>query len=163
MAMDASFTAEEQYRRGKALLAESRYREALECFRSAHQIDRANPRYRSHYGLGLALVERRFDKALELCRSAAKEEFFNPELYHNLARVHMAFGFKSEAIRYLRRGLMIDPANAALADDLERLGRRKLPVLQFLPRNHPVYRLLGRLRHRLGGFDPEPDAAGAQS
>ncbi|HVH07938.1 MAG TPA: hypothetical protein VNE71_18240, partial [Myxococcota bacterium] len=93
MAMDATFTAEEQYRRGRALLAEDRHPDALECFRSAHQIDRANPRYRSFYGLGLALVERRFEKALELCRSAAKEEFFNPELYHNLARVHMAFGF----------------------------------------------------------------------
>jgi hypothetical protein len=25
--------------------------------------------------------------------------------------VHLAFGFKAEAIRYLRRGLMIDPAS----------------------------------------------------
>jgi tetratricopeptide (TPR) repeat protein len=163
MAMDATFTAEDQYRRGKGMLADGRHTEALECFRSAHQIDRANPRYRSHYGLGLALVERRFDKALELCRSAAKEEFFNPELYHNLARVHMAFGFKSEAIRYLRRGLMIDPANEALADDLERLGRRRLPVLQFLPRHHPVNRWLGRLRVRFGWLPVEPDAAGARS
>ena len=48
-----------------------------------------------------------------LCRSAAKEEFFNPALYHNLARVHLAFGFKAEGIRYLRRGLMIDPGQRA--------------------------------------------------
>jgi len=157
--MDATFTAEEQFRRGKALLGEGRHAEALECFRAAHQVDRANPRYRSHYGLGLALVERRFDRALELCRSAAKEEFFNPELYHNLARVHMAFGYKSEAIRYLRRGLMIDPAHAGLATDLEQLGRRQPAVLPFLPRSHPVNRWLGRLRHRFAGpIGPEPDA-----
>ena len=106
-------------------------------------------------------MERRFEKALELCRSAAKEEFFNPELYHNLARVHMAFGFKSEAIRYLRRGLMIDPANTSLADDLERLGRRRMPVLQFLPRNHPVNRWLGRMRTRFGGLAEEAETAGA--
>ncbi len=159
--MQRSVTAEESYRRGRDLLERGETQPALEHFRTAHQVDRANPRYRSFYGLGLALVERLFDRALELCRSAAKEEFFNPELYHNLARVHMAFGFKSEAIRYLRRGLMIDPANAALAEDLERLGRRKMPVLQFLPRNHPVNRLLGRLRHRLGGIEPEPETAGA--
>src|SRR5215475_2565307 len=126
--MQRSVTAEESYRRVRDHLERGETQAALEHFRTAHQVDRANPRYRSHYGLGLALVERRFDKALELCRSAAKEEFFNPELYHNLARVHMAFGFKSEAIRYLRRGLMIDPANAALADDLVRLGRRRMPV-----------------------------------
>src|SRR3990172_9992432 len=147
MAMDASFTAEEQYRQGRARLAEGRQREALGCFRTAHQIDRANPRYRSHYGLALAIVERRLDKAVELCRSAAKEEFYNPELYQNLAPVYMAFGFKSEAIRYLRRGLMIDPANASLAEDLERLGRRCVPVLQFLPRDHLVNRWLRRLPH----------------
>ena len=143
--MDATFTAEEQFRRGKALLGEGRYEDALECFRCAHQVDRANPRYRSHYGLGLALVERRFDQALELCRSAAKEEFFNPELYHNLARVHMAFGYKSEAIRYLRRGLMIDPGNTAMLTELNELGLRRRPVLSFLPRRHPVNRFLGRV------------------
>lgn len=162
MAMDAMFTAEEQFRRGRVLLCEGRDPEAFECFRAAYQIDRANPRYRSFFGLGLAVVERRFDKALELCRSAAKEEFFNPDLYHNLARVHMAFSFKSEAIRYLRRGLMIDPANIALAEDLERLGRRRSPVLQFLPRNHPLNRWLGRLRARFAWVDAEPEVA-AQS
>ena len=147
--MDATFTAEEEHRRGRELLALERAAEALEHFRAAHQLDRANPRYRSFYGLALALVERRFNQALELCRSAAKEEFFNPELYHNLTRVHLAFGFKAEAIRYLRRGLMIDPANAPMAGDLAALGQRRRPVLGFLPRRHPINRLLGRFRRVL--------------
>ena len=85
--MHASFTAEEHYRRGRDLLRDGKEREAFDHFRTSYHLDPANPRYRSHYGLGLALAERRFDRALELCRSAAKEEFFNPELYHNLARV----------------------------------------------------------------------------
>lgn len=144
-----SFSAEQHYRRGRELLAMQREPEALECFRTAHTLDRASPRYRSYYGLALGTVERRFNKALDLCRAAAKEEFFNPELYHNLARVHMAFGFKSEAIRYLRRGLMIDPANPSMVDELALLGERKSPVVTFLPRRHPVNRVLGRLRHRL--------------
>lgn len=152
--MDATFTAEEEHRRGRELLARESAAEALEHFRAAHQLDRANPRYRSFYGLALALVERRFNQALELCRSAAKEEFFNPELYHNLARVHLAFGFKAEAIRYLRRGLMIDPANAPMARDLAVLGQRTRPVLGFLPRRHPLNRLLGRFRGAL--WSPAP-------
>jgi tetratricopeptide (TPR) repeat protein len=144
--MQVSFTAEENYRRGKELLKEGKDRDAFDHFRTSHNLDPANPRYRSHYGLGLALVERRFDRALELCRSAAKEEFFNPDLYHNLAKVHLAFGFKAEAIRYLRRGLMIDPGSVAMVDDLRRLGVRQSPVLGFLPRRHPMNRLLGRCR-----------------
>jgi tetratricopeptide (TPR) repeat protein len=154
--MQVSFTAEEHYRRGKDLLADGKQREAFDHFRTANNLDPANPRYRSHYGLGLALVERRFDRALELCRSAAKEEFFNPELYHNLARVHLAFGFKAEAIRYLRRGLMIDPGNTPMVSDLQRLGLRQQPVLGFLPRRHPMNRLLGRARTWLG----EDEASG---
>ena len=142
--MQRSVTAEESYRRGRDLLERGEAQPALEHFRTAHQVDRANPRYRSFYGLGLAMVERRFDRALELCRSAAKEEFFNPELYHNLARVHLAFGFKAEAIRYLRRGLMIDPGNVAMLTELNELGLRRRPVLSFLPRRHPINRLLGR-------------------
>jgi tetratricopeptide (TPR) repeat protein len=149
-----AFTAEEHYRRGRELMEQGREADALGEFRTAHNLDRANPRYRSFFGLMLALVERRFDRALELCRSAAKEEFFNPELYHNLARVHLAFGFKAEAIRYLRRGLMIDPGHAPMTGDLERLGTRRRPFLGFLPRRHPMNRLLGRCRkiwaHRRG-------------
>ena len=141
-----SVTAEDQYRRGRELLAAGQFGEALEHFRTAHNLDQANPRYRSFYGLGLAMVERRFDRALELCRSAAKEEFFNPELYHNLARVHLAFGFKAEAIRYLRRGLMIDPGNGEMLGELRSLGMRRSPVLNFLPRRHPINRFLGRIR-----------------
>jgi len=144
--MQVSVTAEEHYRRGRELQGRGEEAQALEHFRTAHQLDPANPRYRSFCGLGLALVERRFDRALELCRSAAKEEFFNPELYHNLARVHLAFGFKAEAIRYLRRGLMIDPANAPMTQDLQTLGMRTDPVLPFLPRRHAVNRWLGRVR-----------------
>ena len=142
--MQRSVTAEESYRRGRDLLSRGEMQPALEHFRTAHQVDRANPRYRSFYGLGLALVERRLDRALELCRSAAKEEFFNPDLYHNLARVHLAFGFKAESLRYLRRGLMIDPGNSAMLAELQELGMRRRPVLSFLPRRHPVNRLLGR-------------------
>jgi tetratricopeptide (TPR) repeat protein len=146
--MDASFGAEEHFRRGTAELKTGSYAAALEHFRAAHRLDATSPRFRSYYGLSLGLAERRFDKALELCRSAAKEEFFNPALYHNLARVHLAFGFKSEAIRFLRRGLMIDPAFEDIAEELRCLGVRSRPVLGFLRRQHLLNRWFGLLRKR---------------
>ena len=58
--MDVHFTAEEHYRRGKDLLARGSEAEAFDYFRTAHSLDRSNPRYRSYHGLGLAVVERRF-------------------------------------------------------------------------------------------------------
>jgi tetratricopeptide (TPR) repeat protein len=149
MDMDASGSAEEHFRRGETALAAEKHVVALEHFRSANRLDPTSPRYRSYLGLSLGLAERRFDQALDLCRSAAKEEFFNPVLYHNLARVHLAFGFKAEGIRYLRRGLMIDPANAAIEADLHEMGLRRTPPLRFLSRRHMLNRVLGALRGQL--------------
>ncbi len=148
--MSTSFSAEEHFRRGKTALEAGRHADSLQQFRAAHRLEPANPRYRSYFGLGLGLAERRFDTALQLCRSAAKEEFFNPDLYLNLARVHLAFGFKAEAIRYLRRGLMIDPRSETISAELRLLGMRRGPVLRFLRRGHSVNRWLGVLRRRLG-------------
>ena len=117
----------------------------------------ANVRYRSYFGLCLGLAERRFDKALELCRSSAKEEFFNSTLYHNLARLHLAFGFKAEGIRFLRRGLMIDPHNVLILEEMQRLGVRKRPLIGFLRRRHLLNRWLGRRLRRLGWGNADPD------
>jgi hypothetical protein len=121
---------------------------ALIPLREAFERERNNARVRSYYGLCLGLVERRFEESVELCQSAAQQEFFNPDLYLNLARLHLGFGFKVEGVRYLRRGLMIDPGNLAILDMLQDLGDRRSPVLTFLPRKHPVNRWLGNMRHR---------------
>jgi tetratricopeptide (TPR) repeat protein len=160
--MDATtFSAEEHFREGQSELDRQRFDAALEHFRAAQRLDPSSPRYRSYFGLCLGLGERRFDRALELCRSAAKEEFFNPALYHNLARLHLAFGFKAEGIRFLRRGLMIDPQNAAILAEMRALGIRRRPVLGFLRRGHLFNRWFGRLRGRGGGVPGAVEAQGA--
>ena len=72
--MDATFSADEHFREGQSELERDRVDAALEHFRAAHRLDPTSPRYRSYFGLCLGLAERRFDRALELCRSAAKED-----------------------------------------------------------------------------------------
>ena len=129
---------------------------ALQHLRTAHELDPGSARFRSFYGLALGLVERRWDQALELCRSAARDEFFDPVHYHNLARLHLAFGFKAEAIRLLRRGLMIDPDNPDIADTLQGMGVRRDPPLRFLRRENALNRVLGRLIER-GAARPDPE------
>jgi tetratricopeptide (TPR) repeat protein len=155
--MNTSYSAEEHYRRGSAALGAADFVGALEHFRAAHRLDPTSARYRSYFGLCLGVAERRFDKALELCRSAAKQEFFNPALYHNLARVHLAFGFKAEAIRYLRRGLMIDPECEVIGEELQQLGVRHPPVLGFLRRQNTLNRWCGMLRRRFRRELPDPE------
>jgi tetratricopeptide (TPR) repeat protein len=153
--MDANFTAEEHFRRGGDALESQRYEAALEHFRTAHRLDGTSFRYRSYYGLAIGLAERRLEQALELCRSAAREEFFNPEHYFNLARLHLAFGFKAEGVRLLRRGLLIDPENESICGELRRLGVRRRPPLSFLRRRNLLNRWAGRLLGRAGMAEPE--------
>ena len=113
---------------------------------AAERPDRFEPMFRKG---NLLRLEERFEEAVELCQGAAKQEFFNPDLYWNLARLHLGFGFKAEGVRYLRRGLMIDPAHPAILEALRDLGDRAAPVLTFLPRQHPVHRWLGAVRHTI--------------
>jgi tetratricopeptide (TPR) repeat protein len=151
--MDSSFTAEDHFRRGSEALAAERVHDALGHFRSAHRLEPSSALYASHYGLSLGLAERRLDRALALCREAAKREFFNPVHYLNLARLHLAFGFKAEAVRFLRRGLMIDPANDQIAELMRQLGVRRRPPLGFLRRQNLLNRWLGRLLRRSQPLD----------
>ena len=70
--MDHSISAEEHFRRGEEALASDDASVALQHFRTAHRLMPGSALYRSYHGLCLGLSERRFDRALELCRSAAR-------------------------------------------------------------------------------------------
>jgi len=123
-------------------------REAVGCAPEHAQL-------RSLLGVAIARVEHDFEEARGLCESAAKQEFFNPDLYFNLSRVYLEFGRRAEALRYLRRGQMIDPGHALIRQSIGALGQRKAPIVPFLPRRHPVNRALGTARNLvLNGFSP---------
>jgi len=144
-----ALTVKELFERGCSIYEEGDAEKALPYLRSAYERDPDSAAIRSHYALCVGLVERRFGESVDLCQSAAKQEFFNPNLYFNLARLHLGFGFKAEGIRFLRRGLMIDPGNDRIADELRRLGDRVAPVISFLPRRHALNRWLGAARQRV--------------
>lgn len=158
--MESQRSADEHYRLGRTALDAGQLQQAVEHLQAAYRLDGATPLYRSYYGLALGLSERRLERAITLCRSAATDEFFNPLHFLNLARVHLACGFKAEAIRYLRRGLMIDPGNEDIAGALRELGIRRRPPLGFLRRRNLVNRLLGRVLHRLQLLEPEATPTG---
>lgn len=151
--IDREFLPEEHYRRGLALLGEAHGSAAFEHLSRAYLADPQNAKFRSSYALALALVRRQFLGAVELARGALRQEFYNPELYLNLARIYLAFGFKADAVRFLRRGLMVDPDDDRLKRKLAELGVRRRPALLFLPRGHLVNRVLGRIRARFLGSE----------
>lgn len=158
---EQGFTPEEHYRRGLALLEGGHGTDSFEHLSRAYLADPQSARFRSSYALALALVRGQFLGAVELARAAVRQEFYNPDLYLNLARIYVAFDCKAEAVRYLRRGLMVDPENDRLRRKLADMGVRRKPALPFLPRGHIVNRLLGRIQAHVGS--PLRAAAPAQS
>lgn len=132
--------------RGQALLQSGDAAAAIEPLREAQAAAPDNAQIRSTLGLAMALGDRDFEAARMLCESAAKQEFFNPELYLNLARVYLSVGRRPEALRYLRRGQMIDPGHLAIREAIRELGLRRIPIVPFLPRRHVVNRMLGGVR-----------------
>jgi tetratricopeptide (TPR) repeat protein len=139
-------TAEEHFSRGLALLDAGRA-EAFEHLSRAYLADPESPRRRSAYALGLALVRGQFIAGIELARRAVQQACSDPDLYLDLARIHLAFGSKAEGVRNLRRGLMVAPEHERLNLELEKLGVRRVPPIRFLPRNHLLNRGLGRLHN----------------
>ena len=132
-------------------LDDGRVADAVSMLRDAHDRAPDHARIRSTLGLAVAREGTDFSEARTLCEDAAKQEFFNPDLYLNLAKVYLRFDRRSEALRYLRRGQMIDPGHEPIRQAIASLGRRKLPIVPFLPRRHAVNRALGTARSKVFG------------
>lgn len=147
--------AEEAYRRGRTALASNRLQEALAMFEAAIEVERrqgqngVQPRYLSHYGLCLALSGKGRRQGIEFCREAAGRESFNADIQCNLGRALLAAGRRREAHRALRRGYSLEPAHVEIRRALQRMGRRRRPVLPFLKRSHPLNVFLGKARKLL--------------
>lgn len=138
--------AREAFEQGQRLLQANDAQAAIQALREAQALAPEHAQIRSALGLAVALGGRDFESARTLCESAAKQEFFNPDLYLNLAKVYLAVGRRPEALRYLRRGQMIDPGHAAIREEIAELGLRRHPIVPFLPRRHLINRMLGSVR-----------------
>jgi Flp pilus assembly protein TadD len=138
--------AESLLEQGTQQLEAGEYVEALETLRGAHLLEPDNARIQSHLGLATARVGGAFEEARSLCEEASKREFDNPDLYVNLANVYLGVGRRSEALRYLRRGQMIDPNHEVIRNTLRDMGRRRPAMIPVLPRRHWLNRILGAVR-----------------
>ncbi|HEV3481719.1 MAG TPA: tetratricopeptide repeat protein, partial [Candidatus Acidoferrales bacterium] len=95
--------------------------------------------------------DRRFGDAETLCREALNLKCNHAQLYLNLAEVYNQAGRTPDAIEILEKGMVSAGRDFRIRRALERIGVRRPPLLNFLHRNHPINRMLGRLRHRFAG------------
>ena len=144
-AMESPHSADDHYRLGRTALEAGELQQAVEHLQSAYRLDAATPLYRSYYGLVLGLAERRLERAISLCRSAATRRVLQPGPLPQP-------GARAPRLRLQGRG---DPLSAARADDRSGqrgdrrqrcvgMGSAQTPALGFLRRRNLLNRLLGR-------------------
>lgn len=138
-----------EFKEGLELLRNHCPREGLEHFKRAAEFDKANPFYLSYLGLAIATVEGKTKEGENLCYEAVRKQRDQPELYLNLAEVYRLAGENEDAIETLTTGLKLTRHDARLSAALEKMGRRRSPVLSFLDRKNFLNVQLGKLRHQI--------------
>jgi len=108
-----------------------------------------NGQFYSYLGYGIARYERRVKEGLALCQHSIKLQFYEPENYLNLARVHLLARNRRKAVEALNRALKLNASNPGAIALAREIGWRRRPVIPFLPRSNFLNRLLGRLSYRL--------------
>ena len=105
----------------------------------------------SYLGCRVAGLEGHNKEGIELCQKAIELEFYHPDNYLNLARIYYATERLGPALEAVGKGLQLDSENRDLIELRARFEARKPPVLPFLKRQHPVNRVLGKIRHDASG------------
>jgi tetratricopeptide (TPR) repeat protein len=110
----------------------------------------------SHFGLCLAMMQRKFKPAIDLCKLAIELQFYNADHYANLARVYVAAGNRKKAIDAIEQGLKSHAEDETLLNVRRQLGVRAKPPVPFLDRAHPLNITLGQARHAKKASSKEP-------
>lgn len=105
----------------------------------------------SFFGLCIALVQKKYKPAIDLCTRAVKLQFYNGEHYANLARVYVAAGNRKKAVEAAEQGLKVVPEHGELMKVRAELGFRARPTVPFLDRRHPINVAIGMKRHAKKG------------
>lgn len=117
----------------------------------------------SYYGLCIALVEKKYKPAIDLCRKAIELQFYHGDHYANLTRVYLAAGNRRKAVETLQQGLKVSPEDEYLLSLRKEMGYRERPVVPFLSRDNPINRTLGRARHQRKRTERGPNEPAGES
>ncbi len=137
--------AKDALKAGDYMAAERAFKIALDSINEHDGLYNYN-NVQSYYGLAQVLNSN--ENGLLLCRDAASKEMLDGDVFLNLACAELESNNRKRAIDAIQHGLKIDAGHARLNRACARLDCRKRICLGFLPRDHGLNRLLGRLMRR---------------
>ena len=140
----------EAYDKGRDALKAQDYKAAERAFNEAmRSMDDRHVLYNKVAScLGLAQVLTSDRNGLLLCRDAASSEVVDGDVFLNLACAEWHSENRERALDAIFRGRKIDTAHGQLERASMLLDARRRCVFPFLPRQHILNRVVGRLIHR---------------
>lgn len=109
----------------------------------------------SYFAVCVALIQRKYKDAIDLCKRALELEFYNSEHYINFMKVYVAAGNRKKALEMIEAGLKLHPEDESLLAARRTLGIRARPAVPFLDRSNPINVSLGQARHAKKVADAE--------
>ena len=137
---------EELFAKAMDTLKSGKRGEALDLLEQAVGLDR-KPIFCSNLAVCLAKEKNDFKRAVSLCKEAIKSDPKNSIHFLHLGRVHLMANQKKEAIRIFCMG-MRHSDNREIIAELNRIGRRRPPIISFLDRSNPLNRMLGKIFYK---------------
>jgi len=135
--------AEELFDKAMDALKSGNSGEAVQLLEQAVGLER-RPIFCSNLAVCLAKEKKDIKRAISLCKEAIKSEPKNSIHFLHLGKVHIMANQKKEAIRIFCMGLR-HSENRDIIAELNRIGRRRPPVIPFLDRSNPLNRVLGKI------------------
>jgi len=154
--------AESVFREGVRAFSNGDHARAAGLFREALRIERQRHgrlrqmRYLSWLGLATSAAWGVTPLAIRACEAAAARDIMSVEMQINLGRIYLLAGRRGDAIDAFDRGLRLAPRHPALKAARAAAERRAPPAIPLLRRGHPLNRMIGRIRSRLGGSGRAP-------
>jgi len=138
--------AEELFDKAMDALKSRKTGEAIDLLEQAVGLER-KPLFCSTLAVSLAKEKNDFKRAISLCKEAIKSDPKNSIHFLHLGKVHILANQKKDAIRIFYMGLRY-AENRDIIAELNRVGRRRPPVIPFLDRSNLLNRMLGKLFYK---------------
>ena len=110
--------------------------------------DDVTPQLLGLMGYSIAKEQGQIRKGLDLCNRAIAADPRNADNYLYLGKLLLIAGKKEQAIKIFRAGLKIRK-DKRVVDELQKLGVRKPPPIDSLPRDHSINIIIGKLLRAL--------------
>jgi len=138
--------AEEFFVQAMDALKRGKTGDAVDLLEQAVGLER-KPLFCSTLAVSLAKEKSDYKRAISLCKEAIKSEPKNSIHFLHLGKVHILANQKKDAIRIFYMGLRY-AENRDIIAELNRVGRRRPPIIPFLDRGNLLNRFLGKMFYK---------------